>query len=260
MEILRKSYIIISLILLLVIALYFKTTNTELKSFSLNLITEIIGIFITVFLIDYVIQEREKRERIKILKNAFKEFKRPTVKLLYLLTSIYKATCEKVPEDLKSTYPEILGTEDFYNSIPHLDFMRSAPVMPSTTWGLHISHEVKPLQNSYNKTIEKYGFALDSTVITEMESIINAHFLYIFSLGETFAMTDNATSFDRKKLTILATKDLMESLKGFLAKLFYLYEYFGKQVDEEYKLKYDSGIWLDKIAPKVGSGRVNSTQ
>ena len=258
MGILRKSYLVIFIILVSIIIVYFNTSNIELKSFSLNLITEIIGIFITVFLIDYVIQEREKQEKIKILKNAYKEFRRPTVGLLNLLISIYKATSQKVPEALKTTYSEILSTEDFYKAIPYLDFMRAAPVMPSTTWGLHISNEVKSLQNSYNKTIEKYGFALDSTIITEMESISNSHFLQIFGLGDRFAMVDNATNFNRQTLTVLATENLMEALHGFFEHLFSLNEYFGKQVNEEFIIKYDTGIWLDKIAPKVGSGRVDS--
>jgi hypothetical protein len=257
MEILKKSYYIIFSILIIILSIYFCTHNTELKSFSLNLITEILGIFITVFLIDYVIQEREKKEKQKILQSAFHQFKRPIREILGLLVIIYKSTCKSKPEDLKKTYKEILSTDDFYKTIKYLDFMKKAPITPTANWANYITHTVKSFNGSIDKIIDKYAFVLDSKMITEMESINNSSILQILASSEIILKSDISMNFSRENLPILANDDIIDDLKDFLDKVFHLIEYFENQAEIHFELNYDEGIWGENIAPKIGTGRVS---
>ena len=98
------------------------------------MITEILGIFITVFLIDHVIQQREKKEKLKILKSAYLQFKRPAHDILNLLNTIYKASSETKPEKLNEFYKETFSRDDFFESIQYLDFMKKAPITPTQNW------------------------------------------------------------------------------------------------------------------------------
>ncbi|MFV8354937.1 hypothetical protein ACNQGB_01980 [Flavobacterium sp. XS1P32] len=257
MGLLKKSYRLISAILMAVIIIYFSTTNLDLKSFSLNLVTEILGIFITVFLIDYVIQEREKKEKTKILKSAFHQFKRPVNDILHLFVEIYKATCEFKPQNLNTNYKEILSTEEFYETIKLFDYVKNAPIFPTRTWASYISFNVQSLKDTFDKIIDKYAFVLDSTIITEMELISSSPFLQIFASGEIILHADISINTKRTSLNILATETLMDDLKLFLEKVYYINDYFGKQVQEDFSLKYDLGIWQDNMVPKIGTARVN---
>ncbi|WP_300565431.1 hypothetical protein [Flavobacterium sp.] len=256
MDILKKSYLIILGILISIIILYFKTSDSELKSFSLNLITEILGIFITVFLIDRAIQSREKKEKLKILQSAYIQFRNPVMKMLDFLITAYKASCDTKPEDLKFTYKQILSTDEFYEAIKFLDFKNKAPITPTTNWSAYSAQHVRFLKDSFDKTIDKYAFVLDSKLINDMESLSNSRFLQILASAEIILQSDISMNHNRANLNILANNHATKELKTFLKNIFELIEYFEKQSQKLSFWTYDQGIWGDNIAPKIGSSRV----
>lgn len=261
MDVLKRAIIILTLGFFIILGIYFYSSNTEVRSFCQNLLTTILGILITVFLIENVISNREKREKANILKNALIQFKRPTNKLMYLLVTIYKASCMEKPSDLKESYKDLFSTDDFYSNIQFLDFKKKAPIAAHIDWSQHVSNEIKLIKDEWEKVIDKYAFVLDSKLITDIEWVKNSSFLSIFSLGPQIAASDIYLNFQRKHLCILANNQIIADLKVVLDKVFGIVDYFETKTEEIHHpgLHYDSGIWLDRIAPKVSSGRVELT-
>lgn len=260
MDVLKRAGIILVLSFFIILGIFIYSSNIELRSFCQNLLTTILGILITVFLIDYVISKREKTERVNILKNALIQFKRPTNKLMHLLVTIYKASSPEMPPDSKS-YKDLFSTDHFYSNIQYLDFKKKAPITSHIDWAHHVSNEIKLIKDEWEKVIDKYAYVLDSKLITEIEWLNNSSFLSIFSLGPSIAASDIYLKFERKHLCILAGSQIIDELKVFLDKIFQVVEYFESQavVVDHPGLHYDTGIWLDRIAPKISSGRVELT-
>ena len=256
MKILRWSYLLIGLIFVAAIGFYFFSIKVEFKNFSLNLITEIIGIFITVFLIDSAIRLRDKKEKNEILKNALIQLKRPIQCQLNILLQIYKASCIQKPIDLKTNYKELFETDDFYNSIQYLDFKKQAPVSPKTDWVHFVSFEEENIKKSLDMILDKYAFVLDSRMIKYIDWITNSTFIFIISSGKALHNSDIDMGFERKHLNLLAGEQTVDYIKEFLNRVFNLINYFEEQIKEKKELHYDTGFWNDNFAPKIASGRI----
>ena len=89
--------LVVVVVVILLVVFGILTENETADNFSLNLITEIVGIFLTVFLIDLVIKRRENKKKKNILKNTYTQYKRPAQTLLYFFAKVYKASTLERP-------------------------------------------------------------------------------------------------------------------------------------------------------------------
>lgn len=244
---------VIFIILEILLYTFIKATNSVFKDFSLNLITEIIGIFITIFFIDLVLKNKERREQTKILKNVFSQFKRPTRNLLNLFVKFYKAASLEVPSDSNTNFRTILSSEKFYNNVQYLDFLKPAPVVPHQAWLIYTSYEVKEIKELYEKIIDKYAFVLDSKLLEDIEWIINNSLLMVLSMGSRITASDQALNVKRDHFLMLAKNE--EMIKELIDKIFEVCDYFEKVTKIEADLNYSEALWQDNMGPKVSSGR-----
>lgn len=236
-KLLWKSYLSIIIILGVATIVYFIFNNGELKSFTLNLITEIIGILVTILLIDRALRSKEKREKDKIIKSAFVQFKRPAKNVLNLLVKIYKATCESKPEKLTTNYKDLFSTNLFFETIQYLDFKLEAPVVPKQQWSQYIYNEVTNFKKEIDKILDKYVFVFDSHIIEELESLNNSSILQIISIGTMVQQSDFQTNYKRDNLNLLAGEQVIDELKTFLNKLFNLIDYFNYILNQNEEFK-----------------------
>ena len=260
MKLLWKSYIGIIVILGITTIVYFSCNSEELKSFTLNLITEIIGILVTILLIDQALRSKEKREKDKIIKSAFVQFKRPANEFLYLLLRIYKATCESKPENLNNNYKDIFSTNHFFETIQYLDFKLEAPVIPRQQWSQYVYNEVTNFKKEIDKILDKYVFVFDSHIIGELESLNNSSILQIISIGMMVQQADIQINHQRENLNLLAGEQVIDELKKFLNKLFNLIDYFNDILKQNDEFKTSDIVWDDNQAPKISSGRIKQNQ
>ncbi len=91
---LRNSYISLILLAFFLLLLYLKNPGTThwLQDFTLNLMTEIIGILLVVILIDRVININQENERKKLQEIAFQQLRIPLLHHFTLLFNIFKSS------------------------------------------------------------------------------------------------------------------------------------------------------------------------
>ena len=260
MKELKIPLLILFVVLELLLLLFIKSNNEIVEDFSLNLITEIIGIFLTVLLIDLVIKRREKKEKKNILKNAYSQYRIPAQKLLSFFAIIYKASSKEKPPEWNTDFKTLLTTEEFYDSITHLDFLKKAPVSPTTDWINFSRNEVEEVTSKFEKIIEKYAFVLDSKIIADLEWLENHWILNILSSGPILIASDKSMNFKRENLCLLSIKyETGENeLKKLIDKLFDVAEYFKSITNDESDISYSKGMWREDIAPMLGNSRVDN--
>lgn len=260
MKELKLPLIILSIVIVFLIILGILTDNQTADDFSLNLITEIVGIFLTVFLIDLVIKRRENKEKRNLLKNTYTQYKRPAQTLLYFFTTVYKASSLEKPSEWDTDYKTVLSTEQFYNSIRHLDFLKPAPVTPKADWLTHSYHQMTEVKNGFEKILDKYAFALDSKVISDLEWLSNNWIIKILSSGPIYRASDQSMDFKRDNFCLLAIKsdNADNPIKELIDKVFEVADYFESITDEKSDIYYSKAIWQENMSPKLSESRVSA--
>lgn len=256
---LKIPLLILFVVLELLLLLFIKSNNEIAKDFSLNLITEIIGMFLTVLLIDLVLKRREKKEKRNILKNIYSQYKIPAHSLLRFFAIIYKASSKEKPPEWNTDYKTLLATEHFYDSITYLDFLKKAPVSPTTDWINHSRNQVVEITSKFEKIIEKYAFALDSKIIADLEWLANHWILKILSSGPILRASDKSMEFNRRNFCLLAIQNETgeNDIKELIDKIFNVAEYFKSITDDKSEIVYSKDMWREDIAPKLGDSRVD---
>lgn len=101
------------------------------RDYPPNLFGEIIGILLTVLVVERLLRWERQRELAPLRTVALRRVKRPIGSLVSLLGRMYKAAAEpgtKAPTSLK----ELL--DGWVSEAPWLDFKTDAPVLPRRSW------------------------------------------------------------------------------------------------------------------------------
>ena len=240
------------LVILLIIAIisYFTVDSEKMKDFTLNLSTEIIGILLTIFLIDSVLRRNEQKEKLKQQSNALHQIRFPLVRHLHLMFDIYKSSIISQPKDVKSDYSDILLSDNYYDSIRFFDFNTLAPVSPNALWYVFLKYQVDEFKLSIEKTLEKYSFTLDSNIVAILESLINSHFYSLVNMS--FSVYKSGSGFKDSRLFLESDTKF---IKEYNQNLIQLLEYYNKLVNDDKKIIFDIGLWRNDISPNYGQSR-----
>ncbi|MCM1988033.1 hypothetical protein [Methanococcoides seepicolus] len=147
------------------------------KDVTLNLFTEIIGILLTVILINSILDFNEKRERDKIRKIAYRRLKKPFERHLRLFKSMCEASIDTKPNKSYGCDSGLFD-EAFYSQMALFDFSNEAPVYPSRLWATYICGECKRFDSSLNQVLDRYSLYLDSDTIKLIELLIGTQFMW----------------------------------------------------------------------------------
>lgn len=84
---LKIPYLLFLILLISCFSIYFSISSPSswIKAFSIEMASEIIGIFLVVFSIDRVIENEQAKERKKLELVAFLQLRRPLLRHFYLL-------------------------------------------------------------------------------------------------------------------------------------------------------------------------------
>ena len=170
----RVSYVIIFIIFLL--SLYGAYYLGEFRDISLNLASEVLGIFIAVLLIEKSNKIEAETKRQKLLQVVFK---RLTIKSqLSLMRDMAKPLA---PKGSVTSYSDI-SNENYYNYIRKLDFSSKGPGVWSNTlidmnWADYITYKTKEFNDSISKIITNYALYLEPNELELMQSILDSNFM-----------------------------------------------------------------------------------
>lgn len=258
------SYGVLATIIIISLWTYFiNPENSFLKDFSLNLSVEIIGIFLTIFLINKVIEIKDENERKKLEQIAFKQLKIPLGKHFRLLFNIYKASVISKPNlDINSM--EDLFSNDYYSELKYFDFSKPAPSIVSMTWSYYLSQECEEFKGALDRTIDKYSQFLESDVIDLLERMINSGFLTHILRVQRLMEIDSTLGFSRQYNSFQIAEfhsthlDYLDFRKAYIQDFTKLIDIFNSVVPDDRQIKYSDRLWDNGVAPRIGSARIEA--
>ena len=253
---LRDSYILLTLLALILLLLYYFNPGTTnwLKDFALNITTEIIGILLVVTLIDRAISINQESERKKVQKIAFQQLRIPLSHHFTLLFNIFKSSVQEKPNKKYANVSDLFD-DIYFNEIAFFDFSKPAPIIPPTDWFTHLSRESAKFKNDLNRTVEKYSLYLDSDIIDLLEEIINSSFISFIIQVSSIPKIDEREGYSRQYNLFSGQgfHDLVEEHTTLFTKLIM---YYNQNVSDEKKITMTDGLWGNNTSPKIGSSRL----
>jgi hypothetical protein len=162
-----------------------------LRGFALNLGTEILGILLTVLLIDAVIRRKEERERAWYRRIALQQLRIPLTKHLQLLSDMYKASVERKPDREISSLGDLFS-EDYFEQITYFNAMGPSPSAPPADrsslasgnmplpipWYQYLSTQVKQFKEDVERVVDKYAMHLDPETLDLLEQLAKSPFVF----------------------------------------------------------------------------------
>ena len=255
-NLLRISYFVLIILLTATIAgfLYGTTSNQGwVRDLSLNVGTEILGILLTVFLIDAVIRRNEEKERARIRTLAFQQLRIPLVHHLGVLQGIYKASIANLPEHLPAEVKDLFEP-GYFVQIAFFDISKTAPLTSAVSWFDYLKSESEKFRLALGRTIEKYAVFLNATEIELLEMIINSSFLSLVEQTPAIRGIDQKEGYKRT-YNLFAGQGmdgLVREYTDWFTQLIALYN----NVLPDNRIVITAGMWRNDVAPRVGSARM----
>lgn len=256
----KTPYVLLPILLGGCFLLYFISSAQYpwLKSFALDIASEITGIIIVVFSIDRVIAIEQENQRIKLETVAFLQLRRPLRRHFYLFFYMFKAAIAQKPDKDYKTITDLFDNT-FFEELAFLDFSKPAPVFSTlqADWFNYVLRECSQFKDSLNRTMEKYCLFLQPEIIELMEEMINSPFLWIVfnaPVIRQFSSDKNISS----SYSLLARPEIRDLLKEYIQLIIVLLEQYNQRVPAEKQINISDDLWGDGVLPKIGSGRINS--
>jgi len=234
------------------------------RTFALNLGTEIVGILLTVLLIDAVIRLKEARDQKRYRRIALQQLRIPLIHHLRLLSNMYKAAVESKPDGEISSLQDLFS-EDYFEQITYFNAMGPSPAaspplepsgksLPAIPWFQYLNTEVARFKEDLGHIVDKYAMHLDPETLDLLEQL--GHSDFVNSVGHlplTAAMLQGWGHRGAYNPFILEQdRPMMRDHTRVFSKVVDIY---NEEAEDERRVLIRGNIWSDKSAPAVGSSR-----
>lgn len=222
---------------------------------SLNLGTEIIGIFLTIGLIDAVIRGRDERERKRVRNLAIRSMRPALMDHLRLLQGMYKAAA---PATIRRTSADVreLFDEEFFGQLRYLDFAAQAPVLPTQqwTWFDYLAHHVRQFRAGMVAATDRYATFLDGETLERIETLMSTSFLAFLEQASAIPAVDRKEGWKRSYALFSGT-GMTSIVKDHADALLSVIDSCNGVLPSGDSVAVDIGHWRNDIAPVYGSAR-----
>jgi hypothetical protein len=162
------------------------TGSTKTENFGLNFFTEILGVSITVLIIDRLMQKREEARSIPQKLAAYEDVRLYTSRYINFWTSAYR---DSVPDEEPETIVSFFSDEGMTKIFKYLYLDSEPNVTPSRSWWEWINQNAKEFKDNGNKILDRYSYNLDPIAFGHMhqltESLFNNMLLLLISIKQS---------------------------------------------------------------------------
>jgi hypothetical protein len=231
-----------------------------LRGFALNLGTEILGILLTVLLIDAVIRRKEERERAWYRRIALQQLRIPLTKHLQLLSDMYKASVERKPDREISSLGDLFS-EDYFEQITYFNAMgpsgtSSGVYQPPIRWFQYLKYESEKFREDLERIVDKYAMHLDPDTLDLVEQLANSAFINDGRFHLPMVVTSLQSSGHQGPYNHFMAEDHTHTVRDHTRVFTKVVGVYNKEAPDDRKvLVRDKRIWADNVAPAVGSSR-----
>lgn len=259
----RAVFTTLTIFLLLAIIslsyLNFFTKFTFLQDFYGNIISELIGIFLTVAVVDHIFALERKKEAEKFKFIAYKKLKFPLQKIFQLFSDSIKASLNpnKDYDSLPDNFVDLFNS-DLVDEMQYLDFSQAAPVYGKSDWVTHMSHEIPYHLDEISNIIDKYMPFLDATLVEKLENL-EEDVLLQFCRKFKVVLSDLKKGMEKPEILKLfapnrGTKKC-KWIKDSLSKYSEIINFIESDSNMKF-LTLDKTYWKGKSVPKIGENRI----
>jgi hypothetical protein len=214
--------------------------------------TEILGILVTVILIDGMLNYNEKRKANTIQKIAIRKLGMPLRSHFDFLTKIYKATINAEINEKYDQYSDLFS-ERFYSQIKIFDFSKPAPVIPQKSWAHYTCTHFVDFKNTLDQIMDRYQLFLTPNTLDLIECITSSCFHTMMINCETVLIINENEKILPQNNNLFSEKVVVDSLKEHISLLSELIDIYNTNFPEN-KININYDIFKANH-PKIGSAR-----
>lgn len=184
--------IILTLVALLLIGLFSWLSSPTTKDFGLNFFTEMLGVAVTVIIIDRLIQNKEEKRNIPQKLAAYEDVRLYTSRYISFWTSAYQ---ESVPYDEPGSIEEFFS-ENGMSKILQFLYMDSEPnVVPPLKWWDWIIQNAKEFKDNGDKLLDRHSYNLDPKAFGFVHQLTESNFNNVLLKSSSLRETENLWNF-----------------------------------------------------------------
>jgi hypothetical protein len=236
-----RNILYLVLFLLILICLYIWRFVESLSDFGLNLLTELIGIGITVFVIEKIIERNRIKDKLPVTAAAFSDISFFVNRYMSFFRELYrKSIDEPEPESIE----KFLTLETYNKILENIDLTCSPAIFPQVDMTRYIYDNANNLIDLSDKILNRHGWHLHPLTYKHIHDIGTQSILmfwnnYIRNLSE-FNRTNGVISPKvLKYYSIEITKEELDSI-------LYLFIWCN-QVSTELEGKFDTSFRPDYV-------------
>lgn len=171
---------ILSLAILLLLAffafLWYMQDLFQLGDLWLNLGTAILGILLTVIMVDRVVRHIQEKERKRVESIALRHIGVALRRHCTLLFSMLKAASSSIPKRQECSVEKLL-TQSLPVVLRHFDFKAEAPVIGDISWDRYLKKEFSEIREKSADILRKYAGFLSSQLTDDLQKLEDSHFI-----------------------------------------------------------------------------------
>ena len=176
LELFRKTVknernIILSLVVLILIGLVCWLFLKKTEEFGLNFFTEMLGVAITVFIVDRLIKKRDETRNVPQKLAAYEDVRLYVSRYISFWTDTYR---QSVPDEKPNTIYDFFTQDTISKIFKHLDLDSEVNIKPRRKWGDWLSEKLKEFKDKGDKILDRYSNVLEPEI-----------FKYVHQLTET---------------------------------------------------------------------------
>lgn len=256
---LRHSTYLLSSGFLIFFALYVYAERCGpewLKDVSLNVGTAVLGILLTVLLIDEVIRRRDQAERNRVVKVAFAQLRTGLQNHIGVLQSMYKASTFGAPDGNPKTLDELFGP-NYVAQLAFLDLSKPAPLASVNflQWFDYLHMEMEQFKATLTRTLEKYAAFLDPTVVELLEEVLASSFIAFLTQVRSIRALDQKEGVQRQ-YNFFSAQGMPDLVRQHTDLIMRLSREANRHLPKDKQVGVNEQHWRNDIAPQFGVARL----
>jgi hypothetical protein len=230
----KQDLLILAIILILLgIGVGTWKYSSNLEEFGLNFFTEMLGVLVTVLIVDKVIQYREKNRMIPQKISVYNDVRLFVSRYMSFWIDCYRLSVpEKKPETVEDFFSE-KGMPKIWDC---LDLDSKANVTPPQTWWTWIPQNAKEFKESGDKILDRHAHILEPEVYSHVHKITESGLLKTLQMIPFIKQSDSIEKIPRH--TILGAYSIRPSQEDFTS-IIYLYNWCNLQFKDFQQIEPD---------------------
>lgn len=143
--------------------------ENSFSSFGENLVSELVGAALTVYVIDYLIKRRERKKLLPLHASSYEDIRLMVHWALELWKNAYTSS---VGDSEPKSWQELLSEEFLDRIKTSMDIRGPANVFPPMAWGAYIDVQMDEIHKHAEKILERHGHALDPNIHNSIYYIV----------------------------------------------------------------------------------------